>query len=599
MTTYVVATAGHVDHGKSTLVRALTGMEPDRWAEERRRGLTIDLGFAWVTLPSGREVAFVDVPGHERFLGNMLAGVGPVRMVCFVVAADEGWSVQSSDHRDAVAALGIEHGIVVITRADRASDGGAAAAAQARGELQGTGLAHAPVVVVSAVTGDGMDDLRAALDGVLAALPAPDPDARVRLWLDRSFSITGSGTVVTGTLAAGSAARGERFEVVGPGRDPLGVTVRGLQSRGRAHDRLSAVDRVALNLRGVTTDQVGRGDALVTPGAWPLTAELDVRRMAGADFDRVPEHVTVHVGTAAVPARVRVFDADHARLTLDTALPLAVGDRLLLREPGGHRVLGGAHVLDPEPPRLRRRGDGRRRGEALARMTLGGDVVARVARSGAVPEELLRRLGLVGDDPALPAEIRVIDGWWLHLPTYDAWTTRLRDLVEAEHTHDPLSPGISEGALREDLGPPADRFLGRLIADAGCEQTRGHVRLPGAGGGLGAAEAGVAELERRLGSAPFAAPEADELAALGLGVRELAAAEAQKRLLRLGDGVVVLPTAPALAMRELARLPQPFTTSEARQALGTSRRIAIPLLEHLDGRGWTRRVDDAHREVVR
>lgn len=201
---YVVATAGHVDHGKSTLVRALTGMEPDRWEEERKRGLTIDLGFAWTTLPSGRELAFVDVPGHERFLANMLAGVGPAPIVCFVIAADKGWQAQSSDHRDAITALGIDRGLVVITRADLAPDTLAETEAQVRAELQGTPLAEAPIVTVSATTGEGMDDLVATLDAVTAAAPAPDADARVRLWIDRAFSITGAGTVVTGTLTAGT-----------------------------------------------------------------------------------------------------------------------------------------------------------------------------------------------------------------------------------------------------------------------------------------------------------------------------------------------------------------------------------------------------------
>ena len=185
---HVVATAGHVDHGKSTLIRALTGMEPDRWEEERRRGLTIDLGFAWTTLASGREVAFVDVPGHQRFLGNTLAGLGPAPVVCFVVAADEGWQAQSSDHRDAIAALGIRHGLIVITRADRAPDRADEVLAHARAELSETGLRDAPGVTVSAVDGTGLTELRGALDCVLEQVPEPETSARVRLWVDRSSS---------------------------------------------------------------------------------------------------------------------------------------------------------------------------------------------------------------------------------------------------------------------------------------------------------------------------------------------------------------------------------------------------------------------------
>jgi selenocysteine-specific elongation factor len=193
----------------------------------------------------------------------------------------------------------------------------------------------------------------------------------------------------------------------------------------------------------------------------------------------------------------------------------------------------------------------------------------------------------------------VIGGWWVHIPAYDAWRRTLRELVEIEHERDQLTTGVSQGAVRAALGNPAAHFLDRLTVDAGLEQYGGHVRLPSAPDDLGPAEAAVAELEARLTAAPFSALEADELAALGLGVRELAAAERRGRVLRLRDGVVLLPRAPALAMRTLAQLPQPFTTSQARQALGTSRRVAIPLLEYLDGRGWTRRIDQGHREVVR
>jgi len=599
MTSHVVATAGHVDHGKSTLVRALTGMEPDRWAEERRRGLTIDLGFAWTTLPSGREVAFVDVPGHERFLGNMLAGLGPAPVVCFVVAADEGWSAQSSDHRDAVAALGIRHGLIVVTRADRAPHHAEDTLAQARAELAGTGLAHAPGIVVSAVEGTGLDDLRAALDDVLAGLPAADPADRLRLWIDRSFSVTGAGTVVTGTLAAGSLARGDRLQVVGRGQDSREVQVRGLQSRGAGRDRLLPMDRAAVNLRGMAADEVRRGDALLTPDAWPAAATLDVRRTDGVPLDETPGHLTVHVGTTAVPARVRAFDSDYARLSLEWPLPLVVGDRLLLRDPGGRRVLGGVHVLDPEPPRLRRRGDGTRRAGALAAMPLEGDVITKVARSGAVEERHLRRLGLIGAAAEPPEGILVISGWWVHQPSYDVWRSRVREIVERERDHNPVSNGVSQGALRAAIGHPGGAFLQGLVADAGLEQHAGMVRLPGPYDDLGTAEAGVVELEARLAAAPFEAPEADDLVALGLGVRELAAAERLGRVLRLPDGIVLLPPAPALAMQRLARLSQPFTTSQARRALDTTRRVAIPLLEHLDKRGWTRRVDGAHREVVR
>ncbi|MBT8163755.1 MULTISPECIES: selenocysteine-specific translation elongation factor [Arthrobacter] len=597
---HVVATAGHVDSGKSTLVRALTGMEPDRWEEERRRGLTIDLGYAWTRLPSGQDVAFVDVPGHERFLGNMLAGIGPAPVVCFVVAADEGWQAQSSDHRDAVAALGIEHGVVVLSRADRASrERIGEVLARTRAELAGTGLNDAPAVTVSAVDGTGLADLRAALDGVLAGVPSPTTSGRVRLWVDRSFTITGSGTIVTGTLAAGTIAQGDRLQMLGH-LDSRSVVVRGLQSCDTSYPAVGPVSRVALNLRDISATDIRRGDALVTPDAWPTTGVIGIRRTTGVPYTEAPEQLMVHVGTASVPARLRAFDADNARLVLDRHLPLVLGDRLVLRDPGSRLVLGGARILDGDPPALRRRGDGAHWAERLAGMDSAGDVLGEVAARGAVKEEHLRRLGLLsGHDGEIPAGVRALGEWWVHDPVLEAWQQKLNRAVRALQERDYLAPGLSMGAARDLLELPDERLLAHVIRGAGLEQDGGHVRLPGSQGDLGAVEPAVAELERRLAAHAFQAPESDQLAALGLGARELAAAERAGRVLRLRDGVVLLPSAPAFAMRALARLEQPFTTSEARQALDTTRRVAVPLLEHLDARGWTRRLDAGHRTVVR
>src|SRR5215470_7901332 len=306
----VIATAGHVDHGKSALLRALTGMEPDRWAEERRRGMTIDLGFAWLRLPSGQLLAFVDVPGHSRFVPNMLAGVGPVPAVLFVVAADGGWMPESAEHLAAIDALGIGRGILAVTRSDLADPG--PALRQARGIIGRSSLGQVPAVAVSAVTGAGLPELAGELAALAAGLPAPDPGAPVRVWVDRSFSITGSGTVVTGTLPAGTLRRGDAL-LVTPSLRP--VRIRGLQALGEPVAEIAGVARVALNLRGIEHGDLARGMALVRPGQWTLTGLIDVRVIRpwsdGADGDPdwsgMPAVVTVHAGSARTPARVRML----------------------------------------------------------------------------------------------------------------------------------------------------------------------------------------------------------------------------------------------------------------------------------------------------
>jgi selenocysteine-specific elongation factor len=644
--TFVIATAGHVDHGKSTLVNALTGMEPDRWAEEKKRGLTIDLGFAWTTLPSGREVAFVDVPGHEKFLANMLAGLGPAPIACFVIAADKGWQAQSSDHRDAIAALGITRGLVVITRADLAPDTIETTKAEVSAQLRGTPLEDAPIVTVSAPTGEGVPELISVLDEVTAAAERPATSARVRLWIDRAFTIKGAGTVVTGTLTAGTLRTGETVDLRGESID-RSVTVRGLQSRNSSVAEVAPQARVAVNLRDVPAEDLHRGDALLTPDAWPIVEIADVRRTMGEDLDAGVHEFMAHIGTAAVTVHLRAFGPDHARITLERPLPLQVGDRIVLRAPGSRNVYAGLLVLDVDPPELSRRGAGARRGRELADRPVEGDILAEVARRGAVERAVLTRFGLqvpgegsaaasvgarsdagsAAEADALPADVESVGGWLVHGPTLTAWVEATKSLVKRELAAKPMSPGVPVKAVAEALrkADSAQRgrtasakgreqatlplpeasvaatrtLLGAIISRAGLETVDGMVRPPGHSANLGVAEAGIAELEKRLSADPFAAPEAHDLRELGLGARELAVAEKAGRLLRLGDGIVVSPRTPAQAMRILAGLDQPFTTSKARQALNTTRRIVIPLLEHLDSRGWTRRLDTTHREVVR
>ncbi|OBJ14457.1 selenocysteine-specific translation elongation factor [Mycobacterium colombiense] len=563
---FVLATAGHVDHGKSTLLQRITGMWPDRLAEERRRGLTIDLGFAWTEL-GGRQLAFVDVPGHERFVANMLAGVGAVPAVVFVVAATEGWMPQSEEHLAALDALGVRHGLLVISKADLADPG--PAVAQASERLAATSLAGTPVAIST-----DLDRVRAELVALTDRLPTPDPGADVRLWVDRSFTVRGAGTVVTGTLAAGTVRVGDELEHAG-----RRVTVRGLQSLGRGADAVGPVSRVALNLRGVDRHDIGRGDTVRTPGAWLDTAEIDV---ALRSADTLHRQLVLHIGSAAVPVQVRRLGPAAARLRLARALPLRVGDIGLLRDPGQHRIAAGVEVLDVRPPGLRRRGAARARAEQLATGEAAAPDVARAAD--------LRAMGLP------PRGQRVGD--WVVDPRW--WAARREDAAAAVRRwagdHD-VAAGMPLETLRQHVGLPAADLMPKLLEGTGLELADGLVRPPGAG--LPArVDKAVSAVEEWLAAEPFRAPEADELAELKLGPRELAAAVRAGRLMRIADGVVLGPDALDRAAGVLAALPQPFTVSEARRALGTTRRVAVPLLEQLDARRVTRRGDDGTRVVT-
>ncbi|AXH96544.1 selenocysteine-specific translation elongation factor [Ornithinimicrobium avium] len=631
----VLATAGHVDHGKSALVRALTGRDPDRLAAERARGLTIELGFAWTSLPGGAEVALVDVPGHQRFVGTTLAGLGPAPAVLFVVAADQGWQAQSTEHLAVVRALGITDGLLVLTRADLADpQRSAQVGAEAARRLAGAGL-EVPSCTVSARTGQGMDGLRVALAELVARLPEPDAGAPVRLWCDRSFTVAGSGTVVTGTLGAGTLHTGDVLELL-PAGGRREVVVRGLHSGDVAHEVVGPVSRVAANLRRTGTGDVGRGSVLVTPGAFAVARVLDVAltpedlgvavpagvQRAAAHDRTPPEQVVLHVGTADQPVRCRPLGDAHARLTLPEDLPWRVGDRAVLRDPGSRRVWA-LRVLDVDPLPLRRRGAARHRAEDLAAATTTGEDAGsravsrgladlRVRSRSAEHPDVLRRLGL-----GRPTSAVHVGGWWVDEDALRAWADRLAGGVRGHRKEHPLSAGVpvaeavhlldlpphlraaaAGGTLAPDLAPPGGALVRAAVELADLAVDGGRVHPRGAAG-LGAAEAGVAQVERRLRQDPFAAPEREDLARLGLGPAELAAAARLGRLLRVTDDIVLLPDGPARAMRELAALEQPFTLSAARQALGTTRRVAVPLLEHLDTRGWTRRVDGRLREVVR
>jgi len=598
----VVATAGHVDHGKSALVRALTGMEPDRWAEERRRGLTIDLGFAWCTLPGGEQMAFVDVPGHERFVPNMLAGVGPVPAVLFVVAADGGWMPQSAEHLAAIDAMGIGHAILAVTRGDLADPGPATRRALA--ELARTSLGTVDAVAVSAVTGAGLPELRTALARLAGGLPRPDPAAPVRLWVDRSFSIKGSGTVVTGTLPAGTIGIDDEL-LLTPSLHP--VRIRAIESLGAPANQVAGVARVALNLRGIPADAVARGQALITPAAWTGTTWLDVRLHRSAapvagqpqpEAGRLPAQLAVHIGSARTVARLRPLGPDHARLTLRDPLPLHVGDRLLLRDPGAATMfLVGATVLDPSPPPLRRRGAS---AAAAAELSAWPDLPA--AADLLRRHSLLRLSSLAAMGVSSGGPPPVAPGWLADPAHWERVRRQLTTAVEAHARHNPLSPGLPIEAARAQLGLPDRALVEPLL------QAQGPVRAT-AGLLYGRTShapdqalpqstlTAIKKLLEDLEEAHFKAPEADRLKQLGLDKKQLAAAARHGFLLRITDQIVLAPGADKAAVGILAGLDQPFTTAEARQALGTTRRVAIPLLEYLDRARLTERLPDDRRRV--
>jgi selenocysteine-specific elongation factor len=586
----VLATAGHVDHGKSRLVRALTGMEPDRWAEERRRGMTIDLGYAWTELPSGEQLAFVDVPGHQRFVTNMLAGVGPVPAVLLVVAADEGWRRQTSEHLDAIDALRIEHGLIAVTRSDLATPAQTAAVlADARERVARSSLGAVPALAVSGETGAGLDQLRTALQDLVDGLPAPNLDERVRLWVDRAFTVKGSGTVLTGTLGAGQIAVGDELELHG-----RTVVVRGLQQLASRSERARAVARVAVNLRSIPRQQVARGDCLLTPGAWRFSDCLDV--LLDPLLAEPHSQQVLHVGSASVPVRLRLLGAGEpatARLTLARPVPVQAGDRAVLRDPGEQSITAGVLVLDADPPALTQRGAARARGARLADGTA-ASLADQVRRRGAVSRATLTALGVPVTDPT---GVLVRGNWLIDPDTWQHWQDALLAAVDRHAAADPLQPWISEDAARQALGLPEPRLLAELAAALGLRAEGGRLGRPQAAPTLGPAEQSLRVVDRRLAQDPFDAPERSELAELGLGVKDLAAAARTGRVLRLAPDLVVAPDALERAEALVRALPQPFTASEARQALGTTRRVALPLLEQLDAAGVTVRIDGTRRAV--
>ncbi|MFV2178609.1 SelB C-terminal domain-containing protein [Actinomadura sp. LOL_016] len=610
----VLATAGQAAHGKSSLVRALTGMEP----KEPGPALT---GTAWTRLPSGRRVAFVDVPGDPRSVPAVLAGLAPAPAVLLAVAADEGWMPQSQEHLEAAAAFGVRSGVLAITRADVADP--KIALRQARDRLAGTALAAAEAVTVSTVTGTGIAELAAALDRLAGRLPVPDPDAPVRLWVDHAFT-AGRQSVVTGTLGAGTIRVDDELLLMPAGAR---VRVRTIGCAGEPRDEVGGVSRVVLTLRDA--GRVAPGMALVDPGRWSPTTCVDVRTRFGEASGRLARRMTLHVGAAAVRVALRPLGPDTARLTLNARLALHVGDTGVLRDPE-RRAIAGVSVLDVRPPTLVRRGAGAARARELASWPDHPDGAVVLRRHG-----VLRRAELTGMGCAIPPDAVPLNGEWVADPAH--WDT-LRERLTAEtarHAAErPGAPGLPLETVRLRLGLPARELVtalarpplrleaGRVYGPADPPETRADAPAPedpptpqdpparpgppdpgeSPAGQAGSEAQGsstreaepawagaVARLRADLARDPFGAPAADRLAELGLTGDALADAASAGAVLRLADEVVLLPGADREALRILSALPQPFTPDQAGDALAASRRVAVALLRHLDGLGLTER----------
>lgn len=600
---HVIGTAGHVDHGKSALVERLTGIDPDRFAEEKARGLTIDLGFAWMELPSGNEVGIVDVPGHERFIKNMLAGAGGITVCLFVVAANEGWMPQSSEHLAIIDILGIGTSVIALTKSDTVDAATLdRVAADVRTRVSGTVLEGATVVSCSVVSGDGMDPLVAELDrAVRSAVPAPDHD-QPRLWVDRVFTIAGAGTVVTGTLAGGSFSVGDSIEISPDGRR---ARIRTIQSHKKEVRAIAPGNRTALNLAALEREGAARGDAIVRPGQFRPTRRVDVRlRITGIEQAAGGHGLTdkgahlLYVGSAEVPARVKLLGTDRldpghegfAQLSLTQPLPLKRGDRFVLRDAGRVITLGGGVVLDPLPTAARKTDADRV--SLLESLTQSDDRGALTA--------LLDAYSQMNRDEALfrsGAELPVPGVHELgELLVSDAELVRLMDLVRdtlaLHHAQNPLDKGMGRQQLRAATGLPGSAFDTLMDTMDDIDQAAAIVRLTSHRVELDPVqEAARKELMDTIGAGGFAPPLTKDLSTDQTLLRSLV--ESQE-LVRVGDFHITRGQADEARTRVRQRIETegPATVAEIRDLLGTTRKYAVPLCEWLDSTGATRRQGD-------
>ena len=629
---HVIGTAGHVDHGKSTLVNALTGIDPDRLKEEKARGMTIDLGFAWMDLdmPDGARasVGIVDVPGHIDFIKNMLAGVGGIDAALLIIAADEGVMPQTREHLAILDLLAVPAGVVVLTKTDLIDDPDWLDLVEldVTETLHNTRLAAAPIVRVSATTGAGLDDLRRSLATVLHGLPPRTNRGRPRLPIDRVFTLSGLGTIVTGTLSDGPLALGDAVELL-----PAGLTarVRGLQSHKRAIDRAEPGSRVAINLSGVGTDEVHRGDVVARPGAFQPTNLIDVQFRLLADAPRALTHnqrVDLFVGASEIGAYARVLAAPEItpgaegwlQLRLDRPVVVVAGDRFVLRQPSPSLTLGGGAVLSPHPRRRWRRFDPAvlARLETLARGAPDAILLQTLARKPFVePAALLTASELdAAEGAAALDELRsqqalkeIGDAGQPLLVTWDRWRRLLEQidrLLIHFHGQAPLRQGMPRGELRSRLQPllPEVNLTVRLFnAIVAAVQAEGAVGADDAlvwQAGFAVQltptqEKAVARMLVAFAAAPFAPPnQVETLHLLGGDEELLALLLARGDLVRIGGDVLFRPADLAAlidGIMEHLRAAGAITLAEVRDRFQTSRKYAQAVLEEMDARRLTRR----------
>jgi selenocysteine-specific elongation factor len=624
---FIIGTAGHVDHGKTSLIRALTGSETDRLREEQERGMSIDLGFAEFRLPSGLQAGVIDVPGHERFLKNMLAGAGGIDLVILVIAADEGVMPQTREHLDILNILRTRTGVIAITKADMVDEEWLELVQEdIREALKGTFLEGAPMVPVSSTTGAGVPELTALLDRMAKEVPTRTIVGPWRMPIDRTFTIRGFGTVVTGTLISGVARVGERVEIL-PNR--VETRIRGLQVHGDSVPFAEAGSRVAMNLAGVDLEEIQRGEVAAPPGVYGPTVALDARLDVLENCPREVKNrsrVRVYLGTAEILARLNLLDADQlepgssglVQLRLEHPTMAAKGDRYVLRFYSPMETIGGGSIIDPAPVRHRRFDQTILENLAVKETGTPAELVAEAAqRSGltpVTPQALAIQLGmpveevrsLVGELKEAGELVQVEAETVLHRHRLDAAEHQVLSALSEFHAAHPMRMGMNREELRSRLSRQMDAkgftmILGRLEADGRVAVEGGRVRLathepqftPEQGRIAGALEAGLL-------ADPFNAPSYDDLCA-DAHISPKAAQEVWDAL--IGNGVVVRISADVFLHRKavdeavervrgyLAENKQ-MTAAQFRDMLGTSRKYAVPLMEYLDAQRVTRRIGD-------